>query len=162
MTQLAIQGVPIILDSDDVSVNPKPPDLSRHVVFETKISPLLFMEENQVWQACLTGIDFQYAGARGGLFGGAVYVNVSLVQGTRIGSTRSQLLYRIPGPELPSAAAHVSFTPQDAIPFTTTVDPNASTRQLVEVALTDEAGNPLEVPASNISTVIQIMLQRVG
>lgn len=167
MSQVAIDAFTLTLSSNDLSVVPSPLDpanTSRHVAFRTDIQPMLRIQENERWQIALANIEFKYTG----VVGAGVFVNVSLVEGTRIGSTRAQFLYRIPGPALhpdshTALHPHVFYLPEEHPALFTDAVSEAGTRRVVEVALTDENGTVLPAPSDNsVPTTITLSFQRVA
>jgi hypothetical protein len=162
MSQVAIETFTLTLTSNDRTVEPPAPTFSRHMAFRTDIQPLLQIKENQVWQMSLSNIEFLYTGAAAQ----GVFVNVSLVSGTRIGSTRAQFLYRIPGPALDAgnhtSHPHVFYVPDERPSLATVAEADSGTRRVVEVAITDEPGKVLPAPANNdVATTLTISFQRV-
>jgi hypothetical protein len=155
---LGIPTFTLTLDSDDVSVYPL--DLSRHVEFRTNIQPLEVISESQAWSMTMSQIEFTYTSASEE----PVYVNVSMVDGTRIGSARTNLLYRIPGPVFAGVAANtrVVHLPSEHPALWTSVEADTRYRRTVEVALTGSAGEVLPTPAIAGPTVITLSFQRVA
>lgn len=155
---LAVPSFNITLPSNDLTAQPQPKQLAR-MSYSLQLAPLVdVVEDGQCWELALSNIEFYNS-----IAGRPVFVNCSLVGGTRIGSAVANLLYRIPGPELTSVGK-VAYIPREASPLFTAAVSNLRTVRLVEVSLTDAQGNVLSDAGAGAQddTFVTVSVRRCG
>ncbi len=156
---LAVPSFTITLPSNDRTTQPQPKTLAR-ADYSLQMAPLIDMvQQGQCWELTLASIEF-YNATPGGT---AVFINVSLVRGTRVGSAVVDLLYRIPGSAL-TTVGMIHYIPREVGGLFTAAISDLGTARRVEVSLTNAQGNVVSMNGAGAEndTFVTITFRRCG